>query len=182
MSKTTAGYGVLVCLTVLAGAVRARAQDHSSLQQRTPNTLTAAADVRSPRANVADMAWFAGTWTGTGLGGVTEETWSAPADGAMMGMFRLVKDGKVVFYEFLTLVEEAGSLVLKLKHFNPDLTGWEEKVDSVKFRLLQISPTMIRFGGLTFKRVGDDALEVFLAIRNRDGSVREETFRLVRTP
>jgi hypothetical protein len=180
MSKTMARYRVLVSLTMLGCAVSANAQDHSSLQQRTPNTLTAAADVRSPRATVGDMAWFAGKWTGTGLGGVTEETWSAPADGAMMGMFRLVKDGKVVFYEFLTLVEEEGSLALKLKHFNPDLTGWEEKADSVKFRLLQIAPTMIQFGGLTFKRVGDHTLEVFLAIRTRDGSVREEAFKMMR--
>jgi hypothetical protein len=38
----------------------------------------------------------------------------------MMGMFRLVKDGKVVFYEFLTLVEHEGSLLLKLKHDRAD--------------------------------------------------------------
>ncbi|HEV8347885.1 MAG TPA: DUF6265 family protein [Vicinamibacterales bacterium] len=126
MSKTMARYRVLVSLTMLGCAVSANAQDHSSLQQRTPNTLTAAADVRSPRATVGDMAWFAGKWTGTGLGGVTEETWSAPADGAMMGMFRLVKDGKVVFYEFLTLVEEEGSLALKLKlQSRPDWLGRE---------------------------------------------------------
>jgi hypothetical protein len=180
MATTMAAYRVLVSCALLGFAVQANAQDHPSLQQRTPNTLTAAADVRSPRATVGDMAWFAGTWTGTGLGGVTEEVWSAPADGAMMGMFRLVKDGKVAFYEFLTLVEEEGSLVLKLKHFNPDLTGWEEKADSVKFRLLQISPAMIQFGGLTFKRVGDNTLEVFLAIRTRDGSVREEAFKMTR--
>src|SRR5687768_8740792 len=113
---------IFVAIAILAGGSAAAAQE-SPLQQRTPNTLMAAADVPSPPATLQDMAWFTGRWTGNGLGGETEESWSAPAGGAMMGMFRLVKDGKVVFYEFLTLVEREGSLVLKLKHFNPDLTG-----------------------------------------------------------
>jgi hypothetical protein len=39
---------------------------------------------------------------------------SAPAGGVMMGMYRLVIDGKPSFYEFLHLAEDQGSLVLKL--------------------------------------------------------------------
>jgi hypothetical protein len=98
-------------------------------------------------------------------------------------MFRLVRDEKVVFYEFLTLVEQGGSLVFKLKHFNPDLTGWEEKAEFVSFRLLEMTPDAARFAGLTFRRAGADRLEVFLAVRNRaDGTVREERFEMVRTP
>ena len=150
---------------------------------QTPNTVTAPVTTPGPRATIQDIAWLAGRWTGDGLGGSTEETWSAPAGGAMMGMFRLVKGGRVVFYEFLTLVEQEGSLILKLKHFNPDLTGWEEKTGSVTFRLLEITPAEVRFDGLTFRRRGPDSVEIFLAIRNRgDGSVREEAFAMTRTP
>jgi Domain of unknown function (DUF6265) len=127
------------------------------------------------------MRWFAGHWSGAGLGGTCEEAWSQPAGGAMMGMFRLLKEGNVVFYEFLTLVEHEGSLLLKLKHFNPDLTGWEEKADSVKFRLLRSEPDAVYFDGLTFKRVGHDKLEIFLALRDRKtGAVREEKFEMDR--
>lgn len=172
---------ILVSCVIAGSAVSVGAQEGAPFQRRTPNTLAASADVPSAKATIADMAWFAGRWTGNGLGGVTEETWSAPAGSAMMGMFRLAKEGKVVFYEFLTLVEEEGSLALKLKHFNPDLTGWEEKADSVKFRLLHIAPGLAQFSGLTFKRVGENTLEVFLAIRDRDGTVREEAFKMVRT-
>lgn len=173
---------ILVACVVLGGATSAVAQE-SPFQARTPNTLTASPEVRSPRASLEDMAWFAGQWSGTGLGGVTDESWSAPAAGAMMGMFRLLKNGKVVFYEFLTLVEHEGSLVLKLKHFNADLTGWEEKADFVTFRLLKITPAEAFFDGLTFRRVGADRLEIFLALRNRaDGALREERFEMVRTP
>jgi hypothetical protein len=168
----------LLVLLVLGWPASAASQD-GPFQNRTPNTLTAAAEVPSPRATLKDMSWFVGRWTGTGLGGLCEETWSEPASGAMMGMFRFLKDGKVVFYEFLTLVEHEGSLLLKLKHFNPDLTGWEEKADFMKFRLLKMEPDAAYFEGLTFKRVGGDKLEIFLAIRNRaDGSVREERFEM----
>ena len=147
----------------------------------TANTLTAPDDFRSPPATLKDMAWFAGAWTGTGLGGVTDELWSPPAGGAMMGMFRLVRGGQVVFYEFLTLVEREGSLALKLKHFNPDLTGWEERTDFVTFRLLKIAPDAVFFNGLTFRRQGDDAVEIFLALRDsKTGTVSEERFAMTR--
>jgi len=171
---------ILAACIVLCGAASVAAQD-SALQQRTPSTFTAPAEVPSPPATLQDMAWFAGKWTGSGLGGTCEETWSAPEAGAMMGMFRFVKDGRVVFYEFLTLVEHEGSLLLKLKHFNPDLTGWEEKADFVSFRLLKVVPDAMHFAGLTFKRVGTDRVEIFLAIRDRvTGSVREEKFVMTR--
>ena len=69
------------------------------------------------------MKWLIGHWKGTGLGGVSEEIWAEPAGGVMMGMYRLILNGKPSFYEFIHLAEENGSLVMKLKHFNPDLTG-----------------------------------------------------------
>ncbi|MBM3818698.1 MAG: hypothetical protein FJW14_06735 [Acidimicrobiia bacterium] len=114
------------------------------------------------------------------LGGVSEEVWAEPAAGAMMGTYRLVVNGKLVFYEFLTLVEENGSLALKLKHFNADLTAWEEKDRFVTFRLAKLTPTEAWFGGLTFRRVTNDRLEIFLALRGADGNVREEVFRMER--
>ena len=165
-----------LCITVPPAAAQ-----ETPFERRTPNTLTARDGVPSPRATLHDMRWLAGRWTASALGGETEETWSGPAGGAMMGMFRLLKDGKVVFYELLTLVEHEGSLLLRLKHFNPDLTGWEEKADTVKFRLLKISGDTAHFDGMTFHRLGDQTVEVFLAIRNRaDGSVREERFLMTR--
>lgn len=80
------------------------------------------------------------------MGGAVDETFTAAAAGAMIGTFRLVVKNAVVFYQFLNLVEENGSLALRLKHFNADLTGWEEKD---------------RF--LTFRRTGADRLQIFLA-------------------
>ena len=58
----------------------------------------------SPPAKIADFAWLEGTWIGTGLGGQTEEHYSAPLGDAIVGTFRFVKDGKPVFYELVTVV------------------------------------------------------------------------------
>ena len=147
----------------------------------TANTLKLAPGAKSPAATLAAMEWLAGRWTGTGLGGVTEESWSAPAGGAMMGMFRMLKGDKVVFYEFLTFVEHEGSVLLKLKHFNADLTGWEEKGDSIRFDLVKTSADSAWFDGLTFHRLDENTLRIFLAIRNKaDNTVREEEFLMKR--
>ena len=172
MATRIALFSALILFQAAAAAQPAR-----PFERRTPNTVTAPAGTPGPRATLADLAWFEGEWAGPGLGGQCEEVWSGPAGGAMMGMFRLLKDGKPVFYEFLTLVEQDGSLALKLKHFNPDLTGWEEKADFVTFRLLELTPAEARFDGLTFRRLGDDRMQIFLALRDRAaGTVREETF------
>lgn len=70
-------------------------------------------DAQSPPATIDRVAWLAGRWVGDGLGGVSEETWSPPAGGAMMGTYRLLKDGAPAFHEMFLLVEENGSLILK---------------------------------------------------------------------
>jgi hypothetical protein len=126
---------------------------------------------------VADLAWLAGVWTGEGFGGQIDEVWSAPGGGAMVGYFRLVKDGKPVFYEILTLVESEGSVEMRLKHVNPDMTGWEEKDRFVTFRLVQHDATGAYFSGLTFRRVSPDLMEGYLALRDRESNtVHEEKF------
>ena len=45
----------------------------------------------------------------------------------------------------------ARDMVLRLKHFNADLTGWEEKDDMVTFRLLGLEPCAAYFHGLTLR-------------------------------
>jgi hypothetical protein len=174
---------VLVTLSLTLAApdwrigVSADCQVAQPAQGSTPNTLTLPEGAPRPAARVSDLAWLAGRWTGEGLGGRIDEVWSDPDGGAMVGYFRLVVDGKPVFYEILTLLETDGSVELRLKHVNPDMTGWEEKKDFVTFRLVKHDSTGAYFSGLTFRRVGPDQMEGYLALRNRsDGSVREEKF------
>jgi hypothetical protein len=139
-------------------------------------------DRPSPPATLADVAWLQGQWIGEGLGGVSEEVWSPARGGVMMGMYRLLKDGKPVFYEFLMLAEDAGTIVMKLKHFNPDFSGWEEKAAFVTFKLVEVEPRAVHFNGLSFYRDGDDELRIYLRLRDKDGKVREEVFKMRRAP
>jgi hypothetical protein len=66
-----------------------------------------------------------------------------------------------------------------LKHFNRDLSPWEDKDRWLEFRLVKIDGQTAYFNGLTYHRDGD-ALIVKLAMRTRDGS-RIETFQFTRT-
>jgi Domain of unknown function (DUF6265) len=153
------------------------AQDTAAGERRSPNTVTRSG--AAPVASIGDLAWLVGHWKGTGLGGVSEEVWAQPAGGVMMGMYRLVLEGAPSFYEFMHLAEVNGSLALKLKHFNPDLTAWEDKDGMVTFPLVKLAPNEAYFAGLTFRRSGD-RLQIFLAMRDKDGQVREEAFDLTR--
>jgi hypothetical protein len=152
-------------------------------QTQTPNTVRLAAGAPRPKAQIADLAWLAGRWIGEGLGGTMDEVWSEPAGGAMVGYFRLVRDGKPVFYEIMTLLESENSVEMRLKHVNPDMTGWEEKAGYVTFRLVRQDATGAYFEGLTFKREGADKIDGYIALRDRaTGTVREEklTYRRVK--
>ena len=130
--------------------------------------------------SVDDLAWLSGRWTGEGFGGTIEETWNPPSGGAMIGTFRLVKDGKPVFYEFLTIAPSERGLEMRLKHFNPDMTGWEEKEKFIDFLYLGSEGSVYRFAGLRFERDGEDALSIYLSMRRKNGEVREEKFRMTR--
>lgn len=154
----------------------------ASLAQPAPERQTRrrAPDAPLPTATVDEMAWLAGRWTGDGLGGRTEEIWSPPDAGVMMGMFRLIHGDKVAFYEFLTLRAGEQGLTLQLKHFNLDMSGWEEKKDFVEFLYVGREDNRYYFNGLTFVREGDDELTIYLSMRSKDGSVREMPFRMRR--
>ena len=94
----------------------------------------------------------------------------------MFGAARIYKDTAVMFYAIMIAVEEEGSVSLKLKHFHPDLKGWEEKNETVTFRLVKASGNTIWFEGLTFRKREDGSLQGFIAIRCKDSTVKEESF------
>jgi hypothetical protein len=152
----------------------------SALENITPHTVRLTGNESPAKVSLSEMAWLTGRWVGNGLGGRTVETWSAPEAGVMLGTFRLLRDEKTVFYELLTLGENERGLTMRLKHFHPDLTGWEEKEKVIEFRYVRTEGKLVQFEGLTFRRDGEDDLTIFLALRGKDGGVREETFRMQR--
>ena len=125
--------------------------------------------------NIEDYSWLAGSWTGDGFGGISEETWSSPINGTMMGMYRHINNGELIFYEFLLLNENG----IRLKHFNPDLTGWEEKDDMTTFEMISFSKTKIEMKGLTIEKKSDDEIEIRLRM-TENGEAYTEVFKMRR--
>lgn len=146
----------------------------------TENTIRIDKDSMVTEAKTSDMDWITGTWEGKAFGGSVREVWTKSEGGKKMGMFSLVKDNKPVFYEFLLFSVKNEQLSLKLKHFNPDMTGWEKKDKFVTFRFFKRDGNRYYFQGLTFENVSDDKLTIYLALTQKDKSYREEVFNFTR--
>ena len=123
--------------------------------------------------DINDYSWLVGTWKGDGFGGISEEIWSEPHNGTMMGMYRHIKDGELIFYEFL-LLDESG---LRLKHFHPDLKGWEEKDETTFFEMVEYSADKLIMKGLTFERKSDSLFIINLKMRRAE-KVETEVFTM----
>ncbi|MEX2488851.1 MAG: DUF6265 family protein [Pseudomonadales bacterium] len=151
---------------------------HTSLngQDAVPDSAADEFVSEEPTASLTDVAWLQGHWQGRAFGGVTEEVWTPPFGGSMMGAFKLVADGEVKFYEFLTISEEGKTLMLKLKHFHGDLRGWEEKNETVDFPLVEVGKDKVFFDGFTFEKTSDDEMTVYVRMEDNEGRTRGQWF------
>ncbi len=122
------------------------------------------------KGNVSDLKWLEGFWIGSGFGGECEEVWMPAIDGNMIGTFRFWSEGKLIFSEFMNIVQEGETFSLKLKHFNADLSPWEEKEEWTTFRLVEVGENTVYFHGLTMKREGDE-IKLWLALT--EGGIRK---------
>jgi Domain of unknown function (DUF6265) len=102
---------------------------------------TPAASKPAPaKARLEDLAFLSGHNRGEMEGGIIDEHWSEVGGDSMIGMFRYIKSGKVQMYEFMTIEQTPDGPVLRLKHFNPGLVGWEEKVQVYSYPLISWKP------------------------------------------
>ncbi|MBD3298146.1 MAG: hypothetical protein GF341_05780 [candidate division Zixibacteria bacterium] len=162
--------GTLLLLAVLTTSPLP-AQD-----QLTEHTLRLNDGAQPAMATIDDIAWLAGSYRGDGLGGVVEEIWSEPRAGMMVGLFRATKNDTLMFTELMYISEEDSSLVLRLKHFNPDLTGWEEKNEVEEFHLVKMTDDAIYFDGLTIRTRDNGGMEAYVNARKSDGTLSEFGF------
>ena len=128
------------------------------------NTLSFDENTRSPKASIQDFAWIAGHWKGEAFGGTVEEMWAPPLGESMMGSFKLVNEGKTSFYEIEVLREIDDTVILQLKHFHGDLKGWEEKDETVDFRLVKLEENRAYFDGFTFHKISEDELIMYVVV------------------
>ncbi len=157
------------------------AQESQPKESASGNVLSLPSGGKSPAATIDQLAWIAGPWEGEAMEGKFEETWNAPSAGTMVGMFKFAQDNDVKFYELQTIATEDNSLVLRIKHFRPDMVGWEEKDRSVEFPLVKINEREAFFSGLTYRKISDDEIHIFVRIGD-DEKAKEVKFVCRRAP
>ena len=131
---------------------------------------------KSPEATLEDVSWIAGHWKSEAFGGIAEEIWSPPHGDSMMFVFKLVSEGKVQFYEVGHIQQTGETLLLQLKHFHGSLKGWEEKDETVDFKLVQIDGNRVYFDGFTIEKINGNEINMYLVVGKEDGSSEEVKF------
>lgn len=131
-----------------------------------------------------DLAWLSGRWKGNHGDDIVEEQWSEPAAGTLMAMFRWLRGGSILFYELIVIEQEDHKLVMRIKHFNPGLLGWEDQDHSVCFDLVQVEGQQAIFlqrqtdesVWLVYEREKEDQLLAYF-VRSGQETRPNETFR-----
>ena len=143
---------MMVCALVFAAATLGEG-GVSAQESPSQETKVGEDGFESPPATLEEMDWLIGQWSGQGIGGAPAmESWLPALGGTMVGTFvQETADGGIMFTEHMYVMEEAGTVVLRLKHFNADLTGWEEKDDMLTFRLVAMEPCAAYFNALTLR-------------------------------
>jgi hypothetical protein len=137
-----------------------------------------------PVRDIKDLSFMSGKWITKGEWGDMEENWSTPMGNSMMCSYRCVKDGKVVFYEFIVIEQQTEGPVMKLRHFSPGNIAWEEKDKPYEYPLmfLDTADKVARFErpdkktSLTFQRVDSGKLKVILERQDKDGKWVQDEF------
>ena len=141
-------------------------------------TAIAAQERKAPaRGTIADVAWLAHAWVGDAGGVLLEERWTAPAGGAMLAVSRTVRNGRMVAFEFLRIVERDGGLVYIAQPGGRPPTEFVLTAMSAQSATFENPahdfPKMIRY-----ELRADGTLEA----RVSDGAQRGESFVFKRSP
>lgn len=137
---------------------------------------------QQPVREIKDLAFMSGKWTAKSEWGDMEENWSEPFGNSMMCSFRCVKEGQVIFYEFIVIEQGATGPVMKLRHFSPGNIGWEEKDKPYEYPLMFLEADRARFErpdkktALTFHRTSKDKMLVVLEREDKDGKWVQDEF------
>ena len=116
----------------------------------------------APRPSVAGLGWMSGHWQTAD--GATEEDWSAPRAGMMLGTGRTIANGAVREYEFLRLQDGADGVAV--------YWGSPNGVTPVGFRLTEAGPGRATFDNpdhdypqrIRYRRDGDALVATISAI------------------
>ena len=132
-----------------------------------------------PQPETFDLSWMVGNWTGDAFGGKCEESWQPMSAGTMCGTYKQINKDKVNFYEFTVIKKETDGYSLKLKHFNPDMTGWEEKDKVIEFPFISLTENLMMMV-MAVWMIDDNHMKVTVNIGHSEGTVNQVTIELNR--
>ena len=140
-----------------------------------------ASPAQSSPAALSNFSFITGNWVGESDGIFVDEYWSPATGDSMVGMFRIIKDGKIQLYELLAIELDGGKPVLRLRHYSPRLVGREQ--DAITFKVAKSSNNEAIFvradlesTKLIYRKKGNDALEAVFEKAGKDGKTTTETF------
>ena len=73
------------------------------------------AGAQEQKFKLEDFVWLAGCWENDRAGRMSEERWTKPKAGMMLGTGQTLKDGKTVEFEFMRIHEEKGEIFYTAK-------------------------------------------------------------------
>ena len=140
--------------------------------------LSASARADEQRSKLDLIGWITGCWNRTEAGRELAEQWMAPRGGTMIGMSRMVGDGRTLSYEYMRIEEDDGRLT-----FTAIPSGQSE----TSFESTKITGRMVTFENLehdfpqriTYRWKTDSELLVILE-GERNGESRSTRFWLRR--
>ena len=109
-------------------------------------------------ATVDELHWMAGLWKGTANGVDSEEHWSAPSGGLLIGMHRDVRDGRAAGFEFFRIQVQDGLI-----------TYWTQPGGrpAVPFRMKELGAQRV-----VFENLGHDFPQRIIYWQTKPGELR----------
>ncbi len=141
---------------------------------------TIAVDTSPAADKLAKISWMQGSWKTSLDGDYLDEYWSPPHADSMIGMFRWSKKDKIWMSEMLSIVTEGDNIVLRIKHFDRTMIGWEEKDKALTLPLVRQSSdesvfeTEDKVERLTYRKTGADTMDVLLEVNGKERQERIE--------
>ena len=148
--------------------------------------FTCICQAQSFTANIKDLAFMKGRWLVNHEWGNMEEYWGEPIGNCMISSYRCVKEGKIVFYEFVVIEQTDSVPVMILRHFDAHSMGWEDKEHPNVYPLINLGKNRAVFKNdagtinLIYTLVDQDKLDVVLEEKNKDGKLETTSFHYSR--
>ncbi len=130
---------------------------------------------------LTSLEWIIGKWYGENGENTMEEDWHPIMGDAMPGWFRWKKGDAIFLYEFMLFQQVENNVVLKIKHFDAKLAGWEEKGSWVEYDAWISSQNQIMLRAtdtnhtpwMSYERIGSILKCTFYDIRGNQGDQYE---------